>query len=230
VNVDLNRKQVFWCIFTMVMAIALVLDSLFQFPIWKSVLKQSASTGFIITGIVSGGLHSRYGKIILAGLVFSWFGDAFLLGSGQLNFLSGLVSFLLAHVLYCVAFFKHGFSLKWVLRSLFVIAPFCIVVLLWLLPNVEAAMLGPVIVYITVITIMVILAWGCVGEGGTRSIGIGAVLFYLSDISVAHGQFIDSDVPMYVWGLPCYFAGQLFLAVSVGSRELSTMNNEKEEI
>lgn len=81
-------------------------------------------------------------------------------------------------------------------------------------------MLGPVIVYVIVITSMVALAFGCIGSGGTGAIAVGAVLFYLSDISVAHGQFIESDFPMYVWGLPCYFAGQLFLAVSVKSKNM----------
>ena len=229
-NDSMNRKQFFCCTFTMVMAVALVVDFLFHSPVWGGVFKLSASTGFITMSIVSGAFQSRYGKTIFVGLVFSWFGDAFLLGSGQNFFLFGLVSFLLAHVLYCAAFFNHGFSKKWVVRSLAIIVPSCIVVLSWLLPNVETAMLGPVVAYIVVITVMVMLAFGCIGAGGTRAIGIGAVLFYLSDISVAHGQFIESDVPMYVWGLPCYFGGQLFLAFSVKSRIVSTMNNQKEEI
>jgi len=210
-----NRKLIGVCIFTMGMAVGLVLDNLFDLPIPSGLFKQSASTGFILVGIMCGALRSRYGKIILVGLVFSWFGDAFLLGSGEAYFLGGLSSFLLAHVMYCVAFFNHGFDKKRVIQSLVVIIPLSAVILNWLLPNVETAMLGPVAAYIVVITFMVMLAAGCVGRGGSKTIGIGAVLFYLSDISVAHGQFIESDVPMYVWGLPCYFGGQLFLASSI---------------
>jgi hypothetical protein len=61
---------------------------------------------------------------------------------------------------------------------------------------------------------MVILSVGAKAAGGPWSIPIGAVLFYFSDISVAAGQFVKPDFPNYVWGLPFYFIGQVFLAIS----------------
>jgi hypothetical protein len=50
---------------------------------------------------------------------------------------------------------------------------------------------------------------------GTRYLPLGALLFYFSDLSVATTQFVQTDFPYYVWGLPLYFAGQCLLARSV---------------
>ena len=54
----------------------------------------------MLTAISSGALGSGYGSVILTGLVLSWFGDAFLIGTSQHWFLLGLASFFLAHIAY----------------------------------------------------------------------------------------------------------------------------------
>jgi hypothetical protein len=42
----------------------------------------------------------------------------------------------------------------------------------------------------------------------------GAVLFFLSDLSVAALRLVQTDLPTYTWGLPLYYAGQVCLALS----------------
>jgi uncharacterized membrane protein YhhN len=76
-------------------------------------------------------------------------------------------------------------------------------------------MLIPVRSYTFVITLMVIAAFGARGAGAPVLLPLGASLFYLSDLSVAAGQFVQPAFPNYVWGLPFYFGGQVLLAMSV---------------
>ena len=154
-------------------------------------------------------------RIVIAGLVLSWFGDMFLLGESQALFLAGLVSFLLAHVAYVIAFSFHGLNERWSIAALVPIAAVSILVSLWLTPHLPPEMVVPVRAYTFVISLMVITAFGARGAGGPALIPAGALLFYFSDLSVASMQFTEPQFPNYVWGLPFYYTGQLLLAMSV---------------
>ena len=50
--------------------------------------------------------YPRWRIYVLAALVFSWAGDVFLISSDW--FIAGLVSFLIAHVFYIIAYQKTG--------------------------------------------------------------------------------------------------------------------------
>lgn len=50
------------------------------------------------------------GRFLLVALGFSLLGDIFLLGNTTVDFAGGLLSFLVAHVAYAVAFFSLGFQ------------------------------------------------------------------------------------------------------------------------
>lgn len=189
-----------------------------------AVTKLVASSAFLAVAATSGAFESRYGRIIFTGLVCSWFGDMFLLGDGRAFFLAGLVSFLLGHLAYIVAFSVHGLNDKWTLCAFLPIAAIALVVSAWLTPQVPADMVIPVRVYTFVISLMVTLAFGAKGAGGPLLIPLGAVLFYLSDLSVASLQFTNPAFPHYVWGLPFYYTGQLLLALSVMYTRKGTLN------
>lgn len=176
--------------------------------------KLVASSAFVALAIVAGGLQSNYGRIILLGLVFSWFGDAFLIGETQLLFLSGLGAFLLAHLAYIVAFIERGISVKWAALAALPIVAIAIAVSVWLAPHIPPELKVPVRVYTTVISLMVIAAIGTRGRGAPALILAGALLFFLSDLSVAALRLVQTDYPTYIWGLPLYYAGQACLAVS----------------
>jgi uncharacterized membrane protein YhhN len=75
----------------------------------------------------------------------------------------------------------------------------------------------PVWAYITVITIMLSCAFGVQEMTRHPLIWIGALAFYLSDISVARDRFVHRDLANRLWGLPLYYAAQLLLAMSVGA-------------
>ncbi|MBX7258693.1 MAG: lysoplasmalogenase [Candidatus Hydrogenedentes bacterium] len=177
--------------------------------------KMTASTGFIATAVLAGGLHTTYGRLLLAGLICSWWGDLLLLGSGRLYFLSGLVSFLLGHVFYSGAFYAHGSrigqALAWLVAL--TIPAYIIMSLAW--PNVPAMLRIPVVAYMSIISIMLALALGAWRLPGGSMIAAGAIAFYLSDVCVARGRFISQSPINGLIGLPLYFLGQVILAISV---------------
>ena len=196
---------------------ALVGGLLFELPPLAIPAKLIASTAFIAVALTAGALRSRYGQVLVIGLILSWFGDAFLISETRRWFLFGLVSFLLAHIAYVIAFAITGIERRWALGALLPVAAIAVLVSLWLAPYLPAEMVWPVRAYTVVISLMVVMAFGTLGAGATPLIVAGACLFYLSDLSVAALRFTEPSFPTYVFGLPLYYAGQLCLALSVAA-------------
>ena len=72
------------------------------------VAKPLASAGFLLCALGSEALASDYGLALLAALLLSWFGDVFLMFRGsQSLFKAGILSFLLGHLGFIVAFSVH---------------------------------------------------------------------------------------------------------------------------
>ena len=197
--------------------LALVVSNLADASTMAIPSKLLASTAFLATAVVAGAFNSRYGKLVFVGLVLSWLGDTFLLGTTDRMFLFGLASFLLAHVAYVIAFAIRGINIKWALATFIPITLVSLAAMIWLSPWISAEMLIPVRVYSFVISLMVIAAFGAKGNGATTLIPLGALLFYCSDLSVAVNQFMQPAFPHYVWGLPFYYTGQIMLALSTAS-------------
>ena len=179
-----------------------------------TISKMIASSAFVAVGISVGALKTRYGRIVLAALLLSWVGDLLLTGESEKMFLFGLGSFLLAHVAYIAAFLARGIDRKTTLIAFIPIALISLSTAVWLTPYVPADFVIPVRVYSVVISLMVVAAFGSKGAGAPWFVPIGALLFYFSDLSVATGQFMQTEFPNYLWGLPFYFAGQVLLALS----------------
>jgi uncharacterized membrane protein YhhN len=78
-------------------------------------------------------------------------------------------------------------------------------------------MRGPVLAYVTAITVMVIGALSVFVHEGTAALPfvLGALLFYASDLSVARDRFVQRGFVNKAWGLPAYYAGQVLLAWSL---------------
>jgi len=172
-----------------------------------------ASCGFLATAISVGALRHGFGRIIFAGLVLSMSGDMFMIGQTQRHFLFGLTSFLLAHIAYITAFFVHGIKGKWAAVAAIPVLFVTYFVMLWLEPHLSDQLTMPVHAYIGVICIMVIMAFGSRGAGASSLVVVGAVLFFVSDLSVAAQRIVAVDFPTIIWGLPLYYAGQLCLAI-----------------
>ncbi len=181
------------------------------------VAKLVASTSFVALAVVSGAGTTLYGRLIGAGLVLSWCGDMFLTSQAQSMFLAGLCAFLLAHVTYTAAFVTHGYRRAWVIIAAVPLTAIAIAVWTWLEPATPADLGIPVRAYIAAITVMVIFAVGARGAGGSNYIIAGAVLFFLSDLSVAALRIQETSYATYVAGLPAYYAAQVCLALSIAT-------------
>jgi len=165
------------------------------------------SAGFVAVGVARAG-GDPYSRWILIGLLLSAAGDAFLLSDERRAFLGGLVSFLLAHLAYAAAF---GPVSRPGVPALAGIALATAAVLAWLWPRL-GAMRIPVVGYATAIGLMLWLASGV----DRPLVPAGALLFWLSDLTVAKRRFGPRSPLDRAVGWPLYFAGQYLLAFSVG--------------
>ena len=199
---------------TGVACLILVGTSLAGMAAFAAISKIAASSGFLAVAILCGALRTRYGQILLAGLVLSFLGDALLIGESRQAFLGGLGAFLLAHLAYVAAFAVQGVNLRWIAAAAVPVAGIAWFVSNWLAPHTPAELSLPVQMYTIVISVMVVTAFGTRGKGASVLILAGALMFFLSDLSVAALRLIQTDFPTYVWGLPLYYAGQLCLALS----------------
>ena len=176
--------------------------------------KAAASAGFVVTALLLGALdRGAFGAFILLGLVLSAAGDVALALPGQRAFLLGLVAFLLGHVAYIVACATIGRVGEWIAPPSLLPAVATGVVYSMLAPHL-GSMRVPVVAYMATITVMVAGAIACERSGVAHGAELlaGALLFYVSDLSVARDRFVRRTFVNRAWGLPAYYAGQLFLA------------------
>ncbi len=115
---------------------------------------------------------------------------------------------------YSVAFGTLGVDPVVGAISAAVVAGIAVFVWRWIAPHV-GDMAVPVITYVVVISVMVVLAFGTFGDGGSWLIPAGATLFFISDLFVARNQFVAPGKVNHLWGRPLYYLAQVLLALSV---------------
>lgn len=144
---------------------------------------------------------------ILLGLLFSLFGDSFLMFSGRGNafFLLGLSSFFITHLFYGIGFWKYPSEEKGLVQNQPLWSfPFLLFLVLnsWMLwDGLEGAMKIPVILYSLVISMMAITALNLKGKVDNKTFHTifgGAILFMISDALIGLSKFggIDGSTPL----------------------------------
>lgn len=177
---------------------------------WLSVAKTlSTSLLALIAWHMSGPV------LLVAGLALSALGDLFLSRDGEKAFISGLVSFLVAHVAYIVLFASIGQSPAVLLFMPLVLAAAGLIaaslaLLRIILRHVAGELRLPVMVYCTALVLMGLTA---LATERTLLIG-GAMMFVASDAILAWEKFVEPAAsarkpPMRfaVWVL--YYAAQV---------------------
>jgi uncharacterized membrane protein YhhN len=180
----------------------------------RFLVKGVASTGFIVLAL-SGFNQTPYALWVLAALVCSWLGDVLLAGSQKILFLLGLCSFLLAHILFAMAFWSLELALSRTILVLLPVLALSACIGFWLFPHVERNMKKPVIFYVLAISFMVFSAFLVEEEYGMKWIASAAVLFFISDLFVARQRFIKRTSLNRLVGLPLYYAAQGIFAWSL---------------
>jgi uncharacterized membrane protein YhhN len=166
--------------------------------------------------------HSFLRNAVLGALLFSMMGDVLLMFSGALFFMLGLGAFLLAHVFYIGAFssivsFKNGFLSQnpwW--ATPFVAFPICLLIFLW--NGIPPDMKIPVAAYASVISVMalsVVNLKGKVTDPAFWTLLAGALLFVISDSSLAFAKFGQSFEGERLVIMGTYIGGQFLLVWGV---------------
>jgi uncharacterized membrane protein YhhN len=206
------RITIFFCLAA---CIALVWAELRDWPRRRAVFKIVASTAFVVLALQLGGLESAYGRWILLALALSWVGDVLLLSSRDPLFLPGIGSFLLAHVVFALAFAQQPMSGHGLTAGLVFMGVFGAAVLAWLWRHLAGFFRVAVSAYVVAIVAMCSVAIAVSVASGSGSLAAGAVAFAISDVSVARDRFVTPGFVNRAWGLPLYYAAQLVLASSL---------------
>ncbi|KPB06071.1 lysoplasmalogenase [Bacillus sp. CHD6a] len=178
---------------------------------WTYMLKPGTMVIIIFIAILGlGNVSFAYGWWILAGLVFSILGDIFLMLPKD-RFVYGLVSFLVGHVCYVVAFWYvpgGGEVNTWISGALFFVAVLYLLKLSKGVVNSGGIYLFlAVTAYVAIITAMVWAAF----YSQQPFIIAGAILFFFSDAILAWDKFVGKiSYRNYLVMIPYYLAQYLF--------------------
>ncbi|KAK3317043.1 YhhN-like protein [Apodospora peruviana] len=212
--------------------------------IYLTTARASASVSRMITKASSTALLSvlslsKNGPSLLTyALALGSLGDAFLAydHDSESYFLCGLVSFLLAHLLYIKLFISTGGGSvtkfmgggdsllmsedgRWRMYTAVMLVGLFAPVMLWkLLPKVKGDLRAPIVVYTSVIVCMDLAALSTVGD---IWVVVGALMFTASDGILAVHKFLVGPeggrhnvwMPFAVWVL--YYGGQGMIALGV---------------
>jgi uncharacterized membrane protein YhhN len=185
------------------------------------------------------GKWNKLHKFLAASLVFAWLGDVALmfvpksfdditlmgLPKNPNFFLVGLAGFLVAHMLYAIAFGNVANKTKTPLlrRKFWVAIPllvYMVTLLYYLVPAINdnpltKPFLGPVVIYSAAIATMVAFALNRYGRVNDKSFALvfgGALLFMLSDSIIAVNKFLHPFETSGIFIMVLYIAGQYFIA------------------
>ena len=176
-------------------------------------------TTLLIAGIalaIPTPISSLYRWLVIAGLLCSLAGDVFLMLRGDRYFIFGLASFLVAHLFYIAAYRSRGdFGLTWWLGLLYLAYAATLLYLLW--PHIGDVRIA-VVVYAAVLMVMGWQAaemWLTWRDWSALAAMLGAVLFLLSDSTLALNKFRAPVNQSSVIVMSTYWAAQLLIAWSV---------------
>lgn len=203
-----------------VLVLAMILVEAQQRPrMVYGTLKIIASLWFFVVGLVVVGDvpdMPAARPLLLIALGLSVLGDVLLVPKGSKRvFQLGLVSFLLAHVMFVPAFIVRGVDWSVVVVVSAVLLLPLVLVLRWLRAHVRGGLWPAVVAYVVVVTGMLAVATGAAAHGQTAPHGVsmalffGAFCFWASDLTVARERFVVHSFVNRLFGIPLYFFAQL---------------------
>lgn len=206
------KKKYWLIIYLLVLAseiIAVQLDNYVLQTVFKPILMPLLAAWFIAALKIN---KNRLKSWVMAALFFSWTGDILLLlqEKNSIFFLTGLVSFLLAHICYIIFFHKVRLteSIKANPWLLLLVVIYYAGLIIWMNPYLGEMKL-PVRVYGIVISFMFMLAMHMLylkNKPAGRFMMTGALLFLISDSALAINKFYRpfegaGIVIMFTYGL-----------------------------
>jgi uncharacterized membrane protein YhhN len=199
---------------TLLATALLVLSDRMAWRVGVWVWKPLASLGFIAAAWTRG-IDTPSDRWLLAALVACALGDLLLIPEHGRAFLAGIASFGVGHALYLVSFALRGVQLASAAVALVLLAWLAWRVYRWLAPGVPPPLRPAVVGYCAIIAAMVAVACGTSVATADLRVGAGALMFFISDLSVARDRFVAPGFSNRAWGLPLYYAAQLVLGSTV---------------
>lgn len=163
--------------------------------------------------VTMGATDHDVGRFLLVALGFSLVGDIFLLGKKTVDFTGGLVSFLVAHIAFVLAFLTLGVEPRWALVGLLIAVPLSLTagrrIVLAATHEGGAALGSAVTAYLVVIVAMVAAASGT----ALPLVFLGALAFLLSDTVLALDRFVGPRSNARMLVIVTYHLGQVLMVV-----------------
>jgi uncharacterized membrane protein YhhN len=209
-------------IFFVLVSLGELVSSLIELPILHTICKPLLVIALMAYYVVvTRGLNQSLSKVVMLALLFSWGGDVLLMANERF-FIPGLVSFLVAHVFYILAFRQfrteddthalHGLQKA---RFAFPIILYGSGLVVILYPHL-GDLYAPVLIYALVLTLMVLHALFRYQRTTSASFALvfgGAILFMISDSLLAVNKFIEPLPWAGFWIMSTYISAQ-FLIIS----------------
>ncbi|MEO3389295.1 lysoplasmalogenase [Mesorhizobium sp. CAU 1741] len=185
-------------------------------PSWRRTAMKAGSIGLLALLVaIEGGPF-----LLVAALVLSAIGDAFLAQEDDRAFLAGLASFLAAHIVYVTLFLLAGGGVEilmaqpWRVGLPLIAVAAAIPLTVRLLPAVGSSLRLPVTAYVTAILAMMLAA----ATVSAPLVMVGAALFLASDAILAAERFLVlPDSTHRAWTGPAvwviYYLAQLSIAL-----------------
>lgn len=162
------------------------------------------------------------------GIIFSLAGDVLLMLSLERMFVFGLLAFLLAHIAYLAGFQNELRMVSfWSVLLIFIIAVNALRLMRRIISAMRAngqdRLVNPVIVYSSVISVMLYAAMTTLSNpewkaGASLLVGLGAFLFYASDLVLAWNKFVSPIQNGRMINIGLYHLGQIGLIAGVVSQ------------
>ena len=163
--------------------------------------------------VTMGATDHDVGRFLLVALGFSLVGDIFLLGKKTVDFTGGLVSFLVAHIAFVLAFLALGVEPGWALVGLLVAVPLSLTagrrIVRAATREGGAALGSAVTAYLVVMVAMVTAASGT----ALPLVLLGALAFLLSDTVLALDRFVGPRSNARMLVIVTYHLGQVLMVV-----------------
>ncbi|WP_420572670.1 lysoplasmalogenase [Kordia sp.] len=212
------KTRLFTIIFIIIVILELIFGSFESYTTWHYFTKPAIVITLMLFFIFnSDHLHFSVKITTILALLFSLWGDVLLMfvTNDEGFFIAGLISFLIAHIMYIVVFLRDRNgkkdNLSWaVLFLLYAIGLF------WIIKDNLGDLLIPVLIYMTAILTMAITAFmrrGMVLRQGFQYVCVGAVFFIVSDSLLAVNKF-HSTLPLSNLSIMTTYATAQFLIIT----------------
>jgi len=189
-----------------------IIGIVFSVPILIYIFKPLIILSLLFLYVFS--LPKRLKWYVMA-LELCFFGDVFLMFSGELFFMAGLVSFLIAHILFIKIVINRIKEVNF-LKGLFSAIPFLAVfgLLIFTLKDALHEMLWPVIIYgLTIATFGTVSLLDFLNTKSKKSLLMlsGAIIFMISDSLLAINKFYNPAHILDVTVIITYVLAQYFI-------------------